>query len=186
MATDQLWKWIGTQGLLTLGFGVLALVWPGITAGALLVLLIVFGVGSTAAGVVVAVRRQDSFLLTAAVAYGLGAVGLALLGIFMPGYALLACLIAVLLQSLGGGLALIGYGLWQRGHGGNGWPAIASGAVIALVGVAVWLLPSAAPDQLMLRVGWYALMQGVLLGAAGLLVRGTDRTRSAAPSVRVS
>lgn len=171
MSARQMWKWIGVQGLLTLGFGLAALLWPGITAGALLVLLIAFGVGTTGAGVVMAWRRQDVFVLAATVAFGLGAVGLALFGIFMPGYAILVCLIAVLLQALGGGLALIGYGLWRRGHGGNGWPALAGGALVTLVGVGVWFLPPAAPDEVMARIGWYALAQGTLLCGAGLLVR---------------
>jgi hypothetical protein len=175
MSVAHMWKWIGGQGLLTLSFGVLALVWPGITAGGLLVLLIAFGIGSTALGVVMAWRRQDVFVLAATVAFGLGAVGLALFGIFVPGYAILVCLIAVLLQALGGGLALIGYGLWQRGHGGNGWPAIAAGALVTLIGVGVWFLPPAAPSAVMVRIGGYALAQGTLLCGAGLLVRLSGR-----------
>jgi hypothetical protein len=175
MSAAHLWKWIGGQGLLTLSFGVLALVWPGVTAGALLVLLIAFGIGSTVLGVVMAWRRQDVFVLAATVAFGLGAVGLALFGVFVPGYAILVCLIAVLLQALGGGLALIGYGLWRHGRGGNGWPALAAGILVTLVGVGVWFLPPAAPGEVMARVGGYALAQGVLLCGAGLLVRLSDR-----------
>lgn len=182
MSAAQVWKWIGGQGLLTLGFGVLALIWPGITAGGLLVLLIAFGIGSTALGVVMAWRRQDVFVLAATVAFGLGAVGLALFGVFVPGYAILVCLIAVLLQALGGGLALIGYGLWLRGHGGNGWPVLAAGAMVTLVGLGVWFLPPAAPGEVMARIGWYALAQGTLLCGAGLLVRLTGRVRSAPAS----
>lgn len=173
MATDQLWKWIGAQGLLTLGFGLMALLWPGVTAGALLVLLVVFGIGSTIAGAVMATRRQDAFLMAAVAAYGLGAIGLALFGLLLPRYAILVCLIAVLLQTLGGGLALIGYGLWLRGRGGKGWPVIAMGAVVALVGTAVWFLPPAASGEVMARVGGYALAQGALLSGAGVLLRLT-------------
>jgi uncharacterized membrane protein HdeD (DUF308 family) len=186
MATASVWKWIGVQGLWTLSFGLMAILWPGVTAGALLVLLIVFGVGSTAAAIVAAVRRQDSFLLAVAAAYGVLAVGLALFGLLLPAYAILVCLIAVLIQALGGGLALIAYGLWQRTHGGRGWPALVAGALVTLVGVGVWLLPPAAPDAVMARIGWYALAQGTLLCGAGLLVRGTDRARSATTSVRTS
>jgi uncharacterized membrane protein HdeD (DUF308 family) len=178
MATAQLWKWIGGQGLLTLSFGLLALGWPEITAGGLLVLLIAFGIGSTAFGLVMAWRRQDSFLLAVVAAYGVGALGLALFGLLLPEYGILVCLIAVLLQALGGGLALIGYGLWQRGHGGNAWPAVAAGVVIALVGAAAWFLPPAAPDEVMARIGGYALAQGILLCGAGLLVRLTGRAGS--------
>jgi hypothetical protein len=173
-----MWKWIGVQGLVTLGFGLVALLWPGIAAGALLVLLIAFGIGTTGVGVVMAWRRQDIFVLTATVIFGLGAVGLALFGIFRPGYAIMVCLIAVLLQALGGGLALIGYGLWRRGHGGNGWPAIVGGALVALVGIGIWFLPPAAPDEVMARISWYALAQGALLCGVGLLVRLIDRVGS--------
>ena len=172
MATANVWKWIGVQGLCTLSFGLVALLWPEVTAGTLLVLLIVFGVGGTAAGVVAAVRRNDSFLLVVVAACGVGAVGLALFGIFMPGYAILVCLIAVLIQALGGGLALIGYGLWRRTHGAKGWPALVAGSLVTLVGIGVWLLPSAAPGAVMARIGGYALVQGVLLGCAGLLPVG--------------
>lgn len=182
MSAAHTWKWIGGQGLLTLSFGLLALVWPGVTAGGLLALLIAFGIGSTALGVVMAVRRQDVFVLAATVAFGLGAVGLALFGIFVPGYAILVCLIAVLLQALGGGLALIGYGLWQRGHDGNGWPALAAGGLITLVGVGVWFLPPAAPGEVMARIGWYALAQGTLLAGSGLLLRLSSRVRRAPAS----
>jgi uncharacterized membrane protein HdeD (DUF308 family) len=178
MSAAHLWKWIGGQGLLTLSFGVLALVWPGITAGGLLVFLIAFGIGSAVFGVAMAWRRQDVFVLAATVAFGLGAVGLALFGVFVPGYAILVCLIAVLLQALGGGLALIGYGLWQRGHGGNGWPALAAGGLVTLVGVGVWFLPPAAPSEVMERIGGYALAQGTLLCGAGLLLRLSGRARS--------
>jgi hypothetical protein len=183
MSAGSMWKWIGGQGLATLGFGLVALLWPGVTAGALLMLLIVFGIGSTAVGVVAAVRRQDIFVLTATVVFGLGAVGLALFGIFIPGYAILVCLIAVLLQALGGGLVLISYGLWQRGHGGNGWPALAAGALVTLVGVGVWFLPPADPDEVMARIGGYALVQGVLLGCSGVLLFATGRgSRAAVPA----
>lgn len=100
-------------------------------------------------------------------------------GLLVPGYAILVSLIAVLIQALGGGLALIGYGLWQRTRGGRGWPALVAGALVTLVGIGVWLLPPAAPDAVMARVGGYALVQGVLLGGSGLLVRLTGRTGSA-------
>lgn len=183
MASGQMWKWIGAQGLATLGLGLVALTWPGVTAGALLVLLIVFGVSSTVAGAVVAVRRQDSFLLAVVAAYGVGAIGLALFGLLLPGYAILVCLIAVLLQALGGGLALIGYGLWQRSHAQNGWPALVAGIVIAVIGVGVWLLPPVAPEAVMTRVGGYALAQGLLLGGAALLLRLTGRPGDS-PAIR--
>lgn len=179
MLAANMWKWISGQGLLTLSFGLVALLWPEVTAGALLVLLIVFGIGSTAAAIVVAARRQDVFLLAVAAAYGVGAVGLALFGLLLPAYAILVCLIAVLIQALGGGLALIGYGLWQHGHSGRSWPALVAGTLVTLVGVGVWLLPPAAPDAVMARIGGYALVQGVLLGGSGLLVRLTGRTGSA-------
>lgn len=182
MQAAHVWKWIGGQGLLTLGFGLAALLMPGITAGTLLVFLIVFGIGSTAAGVIGAWRRQDVFVLAAAAAYGVGAVCMALFGILMPQYAILVCLIAVLLQALGGGLALISYGLWRRAHGGRGWPALVAGTLVTLVGVGVWLLPPAAPEAVMVRVGGYALAQGTLLCGASLLVRLTDQPQQALAS----
>jgi hypothetical protein len=102
-------------------------------------------------------------------------------GLLLPGYAILVCLIAVLLQALGGGLALIGYGLWRRGNALGGWPAIVAGIVVTLVALGVWLLPPAEPGAaVMSRVGGYALVQGVLLGSSGLLLLVTGRRAGAA------
>lgn len=71
--------------------------------------------------------------------------------------------------------------MWKRRtHGAKGWPALVAGSLITLVGIGVWLLPPAAPDVMMARIGSYALVQGVLLGCAGLLLFATGRGSNAA------
>lgn len=179
MRTVQLWKWIGIQGVLTLAFGLPALVWPATTALLLLGLLMVFGIGSTIAAVVAAIRREDILVLVFVALYSFFALGIAISGLLLPEYAMLACLIGVIIQALLGGVALIGYGVWQRRHQVNGWPALVSGIIITLIGIAIWFLPPAAPDAVVPRIGIYALIQGLLLGGAALLVRMTNRSMPA-------
>lgn len=162
---------LAARGLLALAFGLLALLWPGVTVLALALLFgvyaIVDGVGMLAYGLVRARRRRWGYLLA-----GAGGLVAGLLTLWWPQITALALVVIAGLWGLGTGLVELAAAVRLRGAGARRWLLAGVGFASLLAGVAILAHPGFGVLALATVLGAYALLAGVvLLGAAWQLRR---------------
>jgi uncharacterized membrane protein HdeD (DUF308 family) len=175
------WWALVVRGVLAVAFGVLALIWPGIT---LLVLAIVFGAYAFVDGVfagVAAVRAKG----TERIPLILGAVAGVLIGIitfFWPGATLFALTILIGAWALVTGAFQVVTAIRLRKELPGEWIHLLTGAVSVLFGAMVLFWPASGAVAVAWLVGIYAIIFGVLLISAGLRMHRCGRPLAHGPT----
>jgi uncharacterized membrane protein HdeD (DUF308 family) len=173
------WPLLLLRGGIAILFGLVAIIWPGITAVALAILfgayVVVDGVGL----VIDAVRVRE---LPHRLVYGLLGVLSVIAGL---GAFVWPEITAVVLASLVGAWALIGGVLtivaairFRRVIRGELFLGLA-GALSALAGILILVRPDAGARAIALVIGFYALLAGVLLTMLALRLRRTAKQPTA-------
>ena len=152
--------WIlGIRGVVAIVFGILAVVWPGVTA---LVLALLFGVFAIATGInqlVAAMRRAaDPGHRAARLVAGVVGVVLGLLAILWPGITILALAVVIGAWAIITGVS----DLWLATRELGGWWLALVGAVSIVVGLFILLRPGAGAVAIAWTIGVYAIVAGVL------------------------
>jgi len=177
------WWLLVVRGVLAILFGLYALLVPGM---ALATLILAFGVCvllSGVLGLLAAMRVRDHNERSLPIALeGLLCLALGLLALLRPGAAALAWLYVVSGFALVSGiLHMVGAIQLRRQFTGE-WVLIVNGAVTALCGVLMILLPWEGILALTWLVGAYSLVFGVLLVAVALELRSRWRARTLRPA----
>lgn len=182
------WWIIALQGVAAVVFGVLALVWPGIT---LLALVFLFAAYALVDGVLALIRglrrggggRPDWWR----VAHGAVGIAAGVIAFAVPditAYALLLVIAAWAIVS--GGIELMAaYQL--RDVIRREWLLALDGVVAILFGVALIVFPSAGALAVVWLIGAFAIVSGVILLMIAFRLRGSARatgTSAAYPSPR--
>jgi uncharacterized membrane protein HdeD (DUF308 family) len=178
---ERHWWVPALRGILAIGFGVLALAWPGIT---LLSLAIVFGAYAVADGVLAwaaatkaAAGQRGPLVLLGFVGVLAGVAALA-----WPGPTVLAFTLLVGVWAIATGAMEIVVAIRMRKRiQGEGW-AILTGALSIAFGALVLIWPDAGALTLALLIGAYALVAGVTLIALGVRLRARQRAHTAGVS----
>jgi uncharacterized membrane protein HdeD (DUF308 family) len=178
---NKLWPLMALRGALTLLFGIIALLWPGITVLALALLFGAFALVDGVSFLVSALRQQRDGegwrgWLPSLVG-GLLAIAAAVITVLAPGITALA--LAVL-----AGLLLICVGVVEVVLAirlrtvirGEVFLALA-GVLAVLAGLAILFWPDRGILALTLLLGGYAVVGGLLLIVAALRVRAVAKTR---------
>jgi uncharacterized membrane protein HdeD (DUF308 family) len=170
------WWLVALRGLAGILFGVITFVAPSIT---LAVLVILFGVYAFADGVlaiVSAVRRRGAtdrwamLLLEGVVGLAAGVVTL-----FWPGITALTLLYVIAFWALLTGVLELAAAIRLRKVITGEWLLALGGVASIVFGVVVALFPAAGALALVLWIGAYALIFGVLLLALGFRLRSHGR-----------
>jgi uncharacterized membrane protein HdeD (DUF308 family) len=174
---------LALRGVIAIVFGVLAILWPGVT---LLALAILFGAYALVGGVatmVAAFRRdQDAARRTAQVIAGLLGVAAGVIAFVWPG------ITALILVILVGAWALVtgAMEIWAATRVPGQWLALVVGALTMIIGVIVLLRPAIGAVALGFTIGVYAIVAGVLMLAAAWhlhhTLAGPRRTDRIAPA----
>lgn len=163
-ALAERWWAMALRGLVYLLFGLMALLWPGLTFGTLLLLFGIFTVldgGLSVAGAVRAGRRRERWLGLALEGVVSLLVGLAVL--FWPDVSALALLYVIgAWAALTGGLEVLAAVRLRREIEGE-WLLAANGVLSLLFGIAVFLWPAAGALAIVWLLGVYALLFAALL-----------------------
>jgi uncharacterized membrane protein HdeD (DUF308 family) len=153
--------WIlALRGLAALVFGILAVIWPGVT---LVALAILFGAYALVSGVFTMVdafrRPQDAARRTAHVIAGVLSVAAGVLALVWPG------ITALVLVVLFGAWAVVTGALeiWAATRLPGQWLTLVMGALTMIVGALVLMRPAIGAVALSLTIGVYAIAAGVLL-----------------------
>jgi uncharacterized membrane protein HdeD (DUF308 family) len=161
------WWVLALRGMFAIIFAVIAFLWPGITAAALVVLFgayaLVDGVFAIIAGVRAAQHhgRSGPLLLE-----GILDLVIAAIVFFWPVEALIAIVYFIAIWAVISGIALIAAGIALIRINGE-WLLVLSGIISLLLGIILFVQPGAGVIALSWWLGIYALLFGIsLIGAA--------------------
>ncbi|QVJ01351.1 HdeD family acid-resistance protein [Nocardiopsis eucommiae] len=165
------WWVLVVRGVVAVVFGLVALVWPG---ASLLALAIIFGAFALVDGVALAFtayRAAPGTRMPLGVQAGLSIV-LGLLALTWPMAAVLAIVFLIGAWAIVTGVAEIVTAVRLRAHVSSEWLLIFVGALSVIFGLLVWFWPLAGAEAIMLVVGVYAIVFGVVMAVAGFQLRG--------------
>jgi uncharacterized membrane protein HdeD (DUF308 family) len=161
------WWALALRGAFAIIFAVIAFVWPGITAAALVLLFGAYALVDGIFALVAALRaarhhgRSGALLLE-----GILDLIIAAIVFFWPVEALVAIIYFIAIWAIVTGIALIAAGIAMIRVNGE-WLLVLSGIISILLGVILFVEPGAGVIALSWWLGIYALLFGIsLLGAA--------------------
>lgn len=191
MTLTLTWKALGLRGVSALAFGVLTLLWPGITLWALVVVWGAYALIDGAA-LLAAVLRHDPATASHRGLFALqGVVGIAagVVTFAWPEITGLALLFLIAAWAFIAGSAAIATGLRIRRAVEGEWLLIATGALAIVFAITLVVTPGAGALVITWLIGWFALLWGLMLLMAAWRLRaldtaagGTGRVGGAAPA----
>ena len=168
------WWAVMVRGVAALAFGLITLVVPGITLGALLMVfgafVIVDGLFSLAAGIKASGHRERWGSLVVSGVMGLAA---GLIALFAPIAAAVGFALLIGVWSLVTGISQILAAIRLRRVIENEWLMGLGGALSVALGLVFLLLPDVAMLTLVWWVGLFATTSGIMLVALALRLRNT-------------
>jgi len=159
-ATSHLWRALMIRGVLALGLGLSALIWPKLTLGLLVQLIGIYALLDGITGLISSLRNRDlsSYLLPALISLAVGAVLL-----FWPGMTVkwLLITLGILVLLHGTSLFLAGRST-QQGDPDRGL-LMTMGAVLAIIGLVLIIWPGAGAVTISWLVAALAFVVGAIL-----------------------
>ena len=164
----NVWWAFMLRGLLALGLGVSALIWPKLTLGLLVRLVGVYALLDGAAGFISGIRGRDlqSYLLPALVSLAVGAVLL-----FWPGVTVKLLLIILGIWALLHGVNLFLAGRSADQTDPNRGLLLTIGLVLAVIGLVLIVWPGAGAVTISWLVAAFAFVVGAMLVFLALRLR---------------
>ncbi|GAB3424562.1 HdeD family acid-resistance protein [Flindersiella endophytica] len=162
------------RGAFAILFGVLAVIWPGIT---LLALVVLFGAyslidGITAIGSAVTGRRADGSSRIMLGVMGVFGVAAGLVALFWPHITAIALAWLIAFWALFTGILEVSASFRLRGAtGAFPWLMFLSGLLSVALGVVIAFMPGRGALGLIWAIGVLAIIEGVVLIALGLYIR---------------
>jgi uncharacterized membrane protein HdeD (DUF308 family) len=167
------WWMLALQGLVALLFGVLAVLWPGLTLLWLVALFAAYAIISGGAALYGAVKNRTMdrgwWLI---LLLGLVSVAAGVLAIFYPGLTALALVLLMGANALITGVLQIAVAIRLRKMVGNEWLLVLTGVASIVFGVVVLVFPGAGALALVWLISFYAVLSGILLLSLAFRVKG--------------
>jgi uncharacterized membrane protein HdeD (DUF308 family) len=171
------WWALVLRGIAAIVFGVLAFVWPHITLAALILLFgayaLVDGVFSIIAGIKTHADNKRWWLL---LLMGLLSVAAGIYAFVMPAITAFILLVLIAAWAIVGGVFEIAAAIQLRKHITGEWLLVLSGIISILFGAALLYNPVAGALAVVWIIGIYAVVDGILLLALGIKLRGLVRS----------
>jgi len=170
------WRVTMLRAVAALAFGVLTLVWPGVTLWALVVL---FGIYVLVDGVfelvdvvrnVPEVRAQRAWLAFDS----LIAIAAGIITLVWPAITALALLYLIAFWALFTGVVRLSFALANR-RVLSPWMAVLGAALSIAFGIVLLITPGSGALVITWLIGWYAIVVAVMLFALGLRARAIQR-----------
>ena len=165
------------RGLAATAFGLLTLVWPGLT---LLVLVILFGAYALVDGisdllVLMRHRRGERGVRTLSLVIAIVSIGAGIITLLWPDITALALLLVIAGWALATGVLHLVAAFRLRRHINNEWLFVLNGIVALMLGLILVITPGEGALGITWVIGWLALLRGVLLLALAWRVNGLRR-----------
>ncbi|MEZ6331098.1 MAG: DUF308 domain-containing protein [Candidatus Saccharimonadales bacterium] len=164
--TKNMWWVLVLTGLLSVIFGFVAIIWPGITIGVLALLLAVY-IGITGiADIVSGIRKFSTGFFAAALTL---LVGLLFLGVSVyllsnigSGLAVMTLVLLIALSFIVRGVVAIVVAFADPDYRATRWLNVVVGSLSVLAGLVVAWYPSAATLAWVWVIGFFALVSGAM------------------------
>lgn len=179
------WWILALRGVIAIAFGVLALIWPGLTLLALVALFAAYALLTGAISVFGAIRnrkRDDEWWLL--LLLGLVGIGAGVIALIHPGLTTLVLVLVIAANAIVTGILDIAAAIRLRKAIRDEYLLTLSGVASILFGVLAFLFPTAGALALVWMISLYAIITGVLLLAVAFRLRA--RARAEAPERRVT
>jgi uncharacterized membrane protein HdeD (DUF308 family) len=155
-------RWtLGLNGALAIAFGVVVLVWPGISLYALVILFgaysVVRGVFGLAAAATSPIKQGRGWLVVGSIA----SIVLGVVVFFYTDMSALALLYVIGAYAIGLGFISIGGAFWLPLDGGDRALLVVTGLVSILFGIVMFAKPGAGALALLALIAAFALVVGI-------------------------
>ena len=155
-------RWaLGINGVLSLAFGVVILVWPGISLYALVILFGAFSLASGIVGLATAISGKDMQGRGWLVVSSLASIAVGVLVFLWTGMSALALLYVIGAYAVTLGIIAIGGGFWLPLNGGDRALLALSGLVSILFGIVMFAKPGDGALVLLALIAALALVRGI-------------------------
>jgi uncharacterized membrane protein HdeD (DUF308 family) len=172
----QAWWMLALRGAIALLFGVLAVLWPGLTLLWLVALFAAYALLSGVVSVIGAVRnRQSDEKWWLILLLGLVSIGAGVIAIVYPDLTALLLVLVMGANALVMGVLDIAIAIRLRRAIQGEWLLILSGILSVVFGVLVFLFPGAGALALVWLISTYAIVTGILLLALAFRARSWAR-----------
>jgi uncharacterized membrane protein HdeD (DUF308 family) len=167
------WWLFALRGAVAILFGLLALIWPGLTLVVLVVLWGAYTLVDGATELYLAITHRD-------VVHGvLGVVGVVagLVALFWPGITALALLVVIAVWAIVGGVLEIVTAIRLRKVIEHERFLVLSGVLSVVLGIILLATPSTGALALVVTIGAFAILWGIVLVLLSLRLRKAAPTR---------
>jgi len=179
-ALAENWWLILLRGIAAILFGVLALIWPGVTIVTLVILFAAYALVDGVFALVAAIRGGTMFPRWWLALVGIAGVVAGLYSFFFPGAAALVLILLIGWWSIVKGVFEIVGAISLRKEIDNELMLIFAGALSVAFGIVVILFPGAGALALVWIIAIYAIIFGfAFVGLAFRLKRHRDRLKTA-------
>lgn len=166
------WWMLALRGTIAVVFGILALLWPGLTLLLLVAMFAAYAVLGGAVSVVAAVKNRKSdngwWLI---LLLGLISIVAGVIAIFYPALTALALVLIMGANALITGVLDIAVGIRLRNAVRGAWLLFLAGIAAIVFGVFVFIAPGAGALALVWLVSFYAIFTGTVLIAFAFRAR---------------
>jgi uncharacterized membrane protein HdeD (DUF308 family) len=181
------WWVVALRGIVAIIFGLLALIWPGLT---LFVLIALFGAYALVDGIFAVIAGIASYGRNerwwAVLLEGIAGIVLGLLTFFYPGTTALVLVFFIAAWALITGVFEIAAAIRLRKEIEGEWMMVLSGLLSIIFGLFLVVAPGAGALGLTLVIGAYAIVFGILLIILAFRLRGLPRDERTIDASRAS
>ena len=165
------WWLLLLRGAAAVAFGVLALIWPGVTLGTLVLLYGLFALSDGAIAIIGAIRGTDHESRWWLATVGVLGIAAGVVTLVRPGITSLFLLVCIALWAIATGIAQIVGAISMRHEIEDEWLLIASGALSVIFGGFLLAWPGTGALALVLVIAAYAIAYGITLIVLALRLR---------------
>jgi len=169
------WSWL-LRGIAAVVFGVLAILWPGITFLAFVAMFAAYALIDGVLHLTSAFRAQRGQPRWLLALQGILGIGVAVLTFVWPGITALALLFLIGAWAIVGGAMRIALAIQLRKVIAGEWLLGLSGVMSIIFGVLVYLVPVAGVVGVAFIVGFYAITLGVVMMSLAFRLRKFERS----------
>src|SRR5687767_5578634 len=181
----QNWWAVALRGLAGILFGIITFISPGISLAALVLLFGAYAFADGVLSIVSAVRRRGADRWWLLLLQGIVGIGAGVVTLLWPGITAIALLFVIAAWALVGGVLQVAAAIRLRKVITGEWLLALSGVLSIALGVLLVLFPGPGALALVIWIGAYAFVFGILLLVLGFKLRGlkSPRAHQPAPSV---
>jgi uncharacterized membrane protein HdeD (DUF308 family) len=166
------WWAVALRGVAGILFGIMTFIWPGISLAALVFLFGAYAFADGVLAIVSAVRRRGADRWWLLLLQGIVGIGAGVVTWLWPGITALALLAVIAAWSLIGGALQVAAAIRLRKVISGEWLLALGGVLSIAFGVLLLVFPGPGALALVIWIGAYAFVFGILLLALGFRLRG--------------